>query len=80
MVIDGRQVGYSEGATLAETAEWLRKFGAWNALNLDGGGSSALVMEGPDGEPIVLNSPSGKLERFVANHLGVFAKPLPAAN
>ncbi|MGQ9651481.1 MAG: phosphodiester glycosidase family protein [Phycisphaerae bacterium] len=77
MTIDGRQTNYSEGATTAETAEWLRRLGAWNGLNLDGGGSTALVIEGPDGNPLLLSSPSGKYERWVANHLGVFALRLP---
>jgi exopolysaccharide biosynthesis protein len=79
MTIDGRQPGYSEGATTAETAEWMRKLGAYNALNLDGGGSTALVIEGPDGAPAVLNRPCGPpvgVERRVANHLGVFAQRL----
>jgi len=79
MVIDGRQPGFSEGATTAETAEWMRKLGAWNALNLDGGGSTALVIEGLEGRPRVLNRPSGPpagTERKVANHLGVFARPV----
>ena len=79
MAIDGRQPGYSESASTGETAEWIRKLGAYNALNLDGGGSTALVIEGPDGEPVVLNRPCGPppgLERRVANHLGVFAQKL----
>jgi hypothetical protein len=79
MTIDGRQPGYSEGATKAETAEWLRRLGAWNALNLDGGGSTTLVIEGADGRPVVLNRPCGPpvgTQRRVANHLGVFAKRL----
>ncbi len=79
MTIDGRQTNYSEGATTAETAEWLARLGAWNGLNLDGGGSTSLVIEGPDRAPLVLNSPSGKYERWVANHLGVFARRLPAS-
>lgn len=79
MTIDGRQPGYSEGTSTGETAEWIRKLGAWNALNLDGGGSTALVIEGVDGSPCVLNRPCGPpigTERRVANHLGVFAKRL----
>jgi len=80
MTIDGRQMGYSEGASTAEAAEWIRKLGAYNALNLDGGGSTALVIEGPDREPVTLNRPSGIYERRVANHLGVFAKRIPKAN
>jgi hypothetical protein len=80
MAIDGRQPGYSEGASTGETAEWIRKLGAFNALNLDGGGSTALVIEGPDGAPVELNRPCGPppgVERQVANHLGVFAQRLP---
>jgi hypothetical protein len=76
MVIDGRQPGYSEGATTAETAEWMRKLGAYDALNLDGGGSTALVMEADNGKPRLLNRPSGGTERRVANHLGIFANRL----
>jgi len=79
MSIDGRQPGYSEGTTTGETAEWIRKLGAWNALNLDGGGSTALVIQGADGLPLVLNRPCGPpvgAERRVANHLGVFANRL----
>jgi hypothetical protein len=79
MAIDGRQPGYSESASTGETAEWIRKLGAYNALNLDGGGSTALVIEGPDGAPVVLNRPCGPppgVERRVANHLGVFAQRL----
>jgi hypothetical protein len=78
MTIDGRQTGYSEGATTREVAEWLRRFGARDGLNLDGGGSTALVIEGADGKPKLLNRPSGKYERRVANHLGVLARRLPA--
>jgi hypothetical protein len=77
MTIDGRQPGYSEGATKPETADWLTRLGAWNAINLDGGGSSTLVIEGPDGKPVLLNHPCGPpvgAQRRVANHLGVFAK------
>lgn len=75
VVVDGRQAGYSEGATVAELATILRECGAANALNLDGGGSTTMVVEGPDGTPRVLNSPihtgiRGR-QRPVANHLGV---------
>jgi hypothetical protein len=78
VVIDGRQPGYSEGATLPELARILLDAGAWNALNLDGGGSTALVMEGEAGSALVLDSPihtriPGR-ERPVANHLGIRAQ------
>jgi hypothetical protein len=80
MTADGRQPGYSEGLTTAETAEWMRRLGAEEALNLDGGGSTTLVIQGRDGKPELLNRPSGPppgRERRVANHLCVFAQPLP---
>ena len=76
MIVDGRQPNYSEGITLSELAELMREFGAYHALNLDGGGSSTLVVAGVDGQPRVLNSPihtriPGR-ERPVATHLGVY--------
>lgn len=80
VVIDGRQKGYSEGATTAETAEWMRLFGAYDALNLDGGGSTTLVISDGLGGARVLNRPINLgipgMQRVVANHLGVFAQPL----
>lgn len=84
IVIDGRQAGYSEGATTAETAEWLRRYGASEGLNLDGGGSSAMVISDGRGGATVLNRPIHRgipgTERVNANHLGVFACPLQAAS
>lgn len=76
VVVDGRQSGYSEGATLAELAAIMLEYGAHEAMNMDGGGSSTLAMAGTDA--IVLNSPiehyiPGR-ERPVGNHLGIFAK------
>lgn len=78
---DGRQPGYSEGATLAELVSYFRSVGVRDAVNLDGGGSTALVVAGKAGSSQVLNRPidqriPGK-ERFVANHLGIYAPPLP---
>jgi uncharacterized protein YgiM (DUF1202 family) len=73
-VIDGRQPGHSEGATFPELADFLISLGVYTGLNLDGGGSSAMVIEGKLGGPFVLNSPiEGSIpgnESAVANHLG----------
>ena len=76
VVVDGRQPFYSDGATYAGLAKLLKKQGAFFAMVLDGGGSSTMVIEGQDGEPLVLNSPidlyiPGR-ERPVANHLGIY--------
>lgn len=79
-VVDGRQPNYSEGVTLVEMAHIAAEFGAHQALNLDGGGSSALVMRAASGQAITLNTPIDQRipgrERPVANHLGVFADRL----
>ncbi|MEZ0394966.1 MAG: phosphodiester glycosidase family protein [Anaerolineales bacterium] len=74
IVIDGRQPLYSEGATLAELADLLIYYGATEAMSLDGGGSSTMVVRGVLGVE-VMNSPidgyvPGR-ERPVANHLGI---------
>jgi len=80
VVIDGRQNDYSVGATTAETADWLKRLGAYNALNLDGGGSTALVMTDGHGGAKILNRPIHNhlpgTERATGNHLGVFAASL----
>ena len=50
VLIDGRQPNYSEGATQTETGEILRQYGAWEGMNLDGGGSSTLAVEDTSNE------------------------------
>lgn len=42
LTVDGRQQGYSIGATLKDLAEILRSVGAYSAMNMDGGGSTTL--------------------------------------
>ena len=82
VVVDGRQPFYSEGVTLAELASILAGYGMHTALNLDGGGSSTLVVAGWFGKANVLNSPIDRnipgLQRPVANHLGIWVKELEA--
>jgi exopolysaccharide biosynthesis protein len=77
VVIDGRQLGYSIGTTSTETAEIMLAFGAYNANNLDGGGSTDLVEDNGHGGTTIVNRPSGGAERFDANQLGIRALPLP---
>ncbi len=79
IVIDGRQPNYSYGVSLVELAELCQELGAWDAIALDGGGSSTLVVQREDGRPEVLNCPihgrhpPGR-ERPVANHIGAYLK------
>ena len=81
LTIDGRQTGYSDGALDTETAYWMIQFGAWNAISMDGGGSTALYTADSAGNPIGLNHSSYLAafghERYVGSHFGVYAKPLP---
>jgi len=70
VAIDGRSQA-SVGVTLAEAADLLRGFGITHALNLDGGGSTALWLNGR-----IVNTPSDKEgERPVANALLIEARP-----
>jgi hypothetical protein len=75
-VVDGRQPGASEGITLVELATLFECLGAWDALNLDGGGSTTLVLERRDATHTVVNTPVGRgapgTLRQVANNLGLY--------
>jgi len=48
LVIQGRFPGLAEGATLKEEAEILKELGCYEALNLDGGGSSCMLINGKE--------------------------------
>ncbi len=64
--VDGRQAS-SIGMNYREMAGFLLSIGVWHATNLDGGGSTTMVVRGK-----VVNSPSDKTgERRVANSLQV---------
>ncbi len=76
IVVDGRMPGYSEGVTERELAGLMLEQNVFTAMNMDGGGSSTLVIRGADGQPEILNTPihngvPGR-ERPVANHLGFY--------
>ncbi len=76
LVVDGRQPGWSIGATLPELAVLMLEAGAGDAVNLDGGGSSAMWHREPGAVAgRVLNRPSDGRVRPVANHLGVRVAP-----
>lgn len=80
LTIDGRQSGWSDGADFHATGEWLRRFGAADGINVDGGGSTTMVMQDCLGSPVRLNRPSyvaayGR-ERVVGHNFGVRAAPL----
>ncbi|MFJ5777091.1 phosphodiester glycosidase family protein [Streptomyces sp. NPDC093094] len=71
LTVDGRRLGHSAGLTVPETAMVMRSLGAVDAVNLDGGGSTTMVVknalqgtpsdrtgERPDGDALVLLPPA----------------------
>jgi exopolysaccharide biosynthesis protein len=70
LVVDGRREGEATGMTYAELSREMIAAGCRKAVNLDGGGSSVMVVR--EGEAFVVkNHPSNEKERPVANVLGV---------
>ncbi len=74
VVVDGRQK-HGKGFTLLELAHFMKKIGCTGALNLDGGGSSTMVIQDN-----IVNSPSGRepglvrKERPISNALLICPK------
>jgi hypothetical protein len=73
VTVDGRQPGYSVGMSLRELAELFVGLGAQAAINLDGGGSTTMVVDG-----VVVNRVSDPQERRVSTAVLVLAEPPPA--
>jgi phosphodiester glycosidase len=48
LVIQGRSPGMAEGASIQEEAKILKDLGCYEALNLDGGGSSCMLLNGKE--------------------------------
>jgi GH25 family lysozyme M1 (1,4-beta-N-acetylmuramidase) len=78
-VIDGRQGPDNFGVTLYDAARVMLEFGAWRAIDLDGGGSSAMwVKDRIVNSPIENGIPGN--ERLVGTHVAMFVgggTPLP---
>lgn len=66
LVVDGRQIGYSLGCTVADCKDVLLEYNAYQAMNLDGGSSSIMYYEGK-----LINKPSsvGGVGRYMPNAL-----------
>jgi exopolysaccharide biosynthesis protein len=71
VTVDGRQDA-SFGLTQREMAELLVELGAYDAINLDGGGSTSIIAR-PLGmkDPVILNSPSDGVPRQIPNMIGI---------
>ena len=68
LTVDGRQ-DTSEGMTLPELAERMRKWGAEEAINLDGGGSTSMFVAGG-----IVNGPSDGSLRPIADSLLIYGE------
>ena len=84
VAVDGRQEKHSRGVTLAELAAIMQGFGADSAINLDGGGSTSLVLKDPaTGVFAIANQPSDQaalslplsVERPVIDIIGIQIAP-----
>ncbi len=73
VAVDGRNPGVSSGMYGAELAELMGKLGAWEAFNLDGGGSTALWLKSQGYVNGASSNNYGNGPRAVANHWGVNA-------
>jgi exopolysaccharide biosynthesis protein len=76
--VDGRQPHLSIGLTQAQLAAYMQRMGAFQAMAFDSGGSATVVARLP-GQPLptVVNSPSDRRERPVADALLVFSTATP---
>lgn len=64
-VVDGKNTGGSTGVTYPEGAEMMLSYGCYDAVNFDGGGSSAMYLD----KPGIVSMPSDGSERAVGNGL-----------
>lgn len=72
--IDGRQKGYSIGASMTQVADRMVELGCETVLGLDGGGSTMFTVTPPDQtKSMISNRPSEGRERAVTNQLFLVA-------
>jgi hypothetical protein len=68
VTVDGRRPSTSVGASFVESAALMRWLGATEAVSLDGGGSTTMVVQGK-----VVNTVAGSAERAVGDGIFVLA-------
>lgn len=64
LIIDGRQLNYSIGATVGECADIMERYGAVQACNLDGGASSIMYY---NNHPVTIPSIKYDVGRWIPN-------------
>ena len=75
LVVDGKQAPTSEGCDMYELAEILKDAGCYNAVNMDGGGSTTMVAR-PEGKENyeVISSPCDGAPRAVASSFYIVSR------
>ncbi|WP_114791283.1 DUF4998 domain-containing protein [Niabella yanshanensis] len=74
VLVDGRRPGYSVGMTIDELIAVMKSLGIYSATNLDGGGSSTMVLKNNNGAFEVVNRYSDASPRAVANAIAIKLK------
>lgn len=69
VAVDGRQPGFSTGASLSDLTEIFFSLGCTDAVNLDGGGSTTAVVRDASGGFVLKNKPSDGSMRRVSTTL-----------
>ncbi len=81
VAVDGRRSG-ATGMTMKQLGYLMAELGCYNAMNLDGGGSTLMAVK-QDGSHKVVNTPSDGSKRSVTNSIGIMAnikdKKVPAS-
>jgi exopolysaccharide biosynthesis protein len=73
VLVEGPSSEPREALTLEELAKLHLELGSVDAIAMDGGGSTTLVVDNGGG-PQILNNPTDGSERVVSNHLGIFVR------
>jgi len=71
VVVDGRRTD-AAGMTMPQLSKLMLELGCYNAMNLDGGGSSLMAIK-KDGTHQIANTLSGGYKRPVTNSIGILA-------
>lgn len=74
IVVDGRRPDHSQGVTMQELGKIYEAIGVKTAVNLDGGGSSTLILNEESNQFVLKNRPSDNTERNVANSWAIVKK------
>jgi len=69
LAVDGKQKGVSEGASLFDMADLMIDLGAQQAMNLDGGSSTQIAIDGQ-----MMNVPTNKYGAKVTNAVVITRK------